>query len=323
MPNWLGDTLLARPLLQALRAWRPGVAILAVGPRALLEPIEAEGSVDGIEDWPREGGGREETTRRVRAWRPGVAIVLPQSFSSAWLAFRSGAAVRIGFRGEARSALLTHALPRQARGELHLSLEFLALGRAAGVEPVPFAPLRLPEAAHGAAREVLERTGWRAGARYAVIGPCSAYGPAREWPAERFVAVARALAARGLGVLVCGTAAERAACGRIADGAGPGVRAIAGETGLTALGALCAGAAVAVCVDSGIAHLAAATGTPTLQIYGSASSAWTHALGPRVRVIHRAPVCSPCFLRSCRIGTICMRDVTIADVLDACRELAA
>ena len=82
-------------------------------------------------------------------------------------------------------------------------------------------------------------------------------------------------------------------------------------------------AAVAVCNDSGLAHLAAAVGAPTVAIFGSTSSAWTAPLGPRVRIVQRAPVCSPCFQRTCRVGTRCLTAIAVADVERACREVAA
>jgi len=87
--------------------------------------------------------------------------------------------------------------------------------------------------------------------------------------------------------------------------------------------ALAARARLALCNDSGLAHLAAATGIPTLQIYGSAASGWTAARGARVRVLHRAPVCSPCWRRTCRIGTRCLDAVSVAWVLAESDSLLA
>jgi lipopolysaccharide heptosyltransferase II len=122
---------------------------------------------------------------------------------------------------------------------------------------------------------------------------------------------------------VCGAASDRAVCSEVAAGAGEGVVALAGETGIELQAALCAAASVAVCNDSGLAHLAAAVGAPTVAIFGSTSSAWTAPLGARVRVVQRAPVCSPCFQRTCAIGYRCLDAISVADVERACREVAA
>jgi len=319
LPNWLGDALLARPLLHALRAARPRDRIAAVGPAALLELLAA----DQVFDLALEAGpDRGALARRVRALEPGAAIVLPGSFSSAWLAFRSGARVRIGFRGEGRAPLLTRALPRGPRGSLHLSREFLELGRVLGAAAVATPPLVVGADAVEKATALLERIGVRKDERVALLGPRSAFGPAREWPAERFAVVGRALGARAR-VLVCGTAAERASCEAVARSAGDGALSIAGETDLPTLAALARRALVAVCNDSGLAHLAAAVGAPTIQIYGSAGSAWTRALGDRVRIVQRAPVCSPCYQRNCRIGTRCLTAISAGEILRAVDEIAA
>ena len=315
LPNWLGDVFMARPLLHALRAAWPAAAVRAVGPEPLLEALLGERVVDDGLAWPRDGAARRAVTARVRADSPEVALVLPASFSSAWLAWRSGAAVRVGFRSEGRSPLLTHALSRRPRGERHLSEEFLDLGSALGVQEVPV-PVLAPAVEDVArARELLAAAGVGEAERVALLGPRSAYGPAREWFADRFAAAGRGLAGRGFRVAVCGTAAEAASCERVAREIGSAAVSLAGRTPLPVLLALAARAQLALCNDSGLAHLAAATGIPTLQIYGSAASGWTAARGPRVRVLHRAPVCSPCWRRTCRIGTRCLDAVSVAWVL--------
>jgi len=322
LPNWLGDVLMARPMLHAARAAWPRARWLGVGPPALLALPAGEGLLDEVVGWPRGAAGRAAAARRVRAWAPDLALVLPGSFSSAWLAWRSGARVRVGHRGEARSPLLTHARPRGARGDRHLSEEFLDLVDVLGVREVPVPALVPPGTAAGAAAALRARAGL-GGERYAIVAPRSAYGPAREWFPDRFAAAGRGLVERGLRVVVCGTAAESASCAAVAQGIGPGAVSLAGATDLPELAALAAGARLALCNDSGIAHLAAATGVPTLQIYGSASSAWTAARGPRVRVLHRAPVCSPCWQRTCRIGTRCLTAVSVAWVLREADALLA
>jgi len=323
LPNWLGDVLMARPLLHALRAAWPGARLLGVGPAPLLALPAGEGALDETAAWPHERRGRRAASGAVRGFRPEAALVLPGSFSSAWLAWRSGARVRVGYRGEGRDWLLTRALPRPARGDRHQSEEYLELAGTLGVPPAAAPPLVPTPEGGTQASAALAAAGLAPGERYALLGPRSAYGPAREWFAERFVAAGRGLAARGLRLLVCGTAAESADCAAIASGIGPAARSVAGATTLPALVGLAVGARLALCNDSGLAHLAAAAGTPTLQIYGSAASAWTAARGPRVRVLHRAPVCSPCWRRTCRIGTRCLDAVTVAWVLAEADTLLA
>jgi heptosyltransferase-2 len=323
LPNWLGDVFMARPLLHALRQAWPGARVLAVGPEPLLAPLAAEGVADEWFAWSRDPAERRAVTARVRERPPEVAFVLPASFSSAWLAFACGARERVGYRSEGRSPLLTRALPRRPRGERHLSDEFLDLAAPLGVQPVAVPVLRPRAEDVRAANALLAEVQIEETSPVALLAPRSAYGPAREWFADRFVAAGRGLVERGLHVLVCGTAGEAAACASVAKGIGEGASNLAGRTPLSLLVALASRVRLALCNDSGLAHLAAATGAPTLQIYGSAASGWTAARGPRVRVLHRAPVCSPCWRRTCLIGTRCLDAVTVAWVLAEADRLMA
>jgi ADP-heptose:LPS heptosyltransferase len=92
---------------------------------------------------------------------------------------------------------------------------------------------------------------------------------ARRWPPDRFAAVARALAADGWPVAVTGTAAERPLALLVAGLAGlPDGAVLAGRTGLRGLARTVAGAALVVCGDTGVGHLATATGTPSVLLFG-------------------------------------------------------
>ena len=211
-----------------------------------------------------------------------------------------------------REVLLTHAIARPQRGESHLSREYLRLLEAVGHKPAVEVPRLLPPAsALGAARTLCGE------GPYAILGPGAVYGPAKRWPAERFAAVARAFREQGWRVLVCGAQADRDVCEEVTRCSGDGVPNMAGRTSLAIQTALCANARVVVCNDSGLAHLSAATGAPTVCIFGSTSSAWTAPLGPRVKVIQHPPVCSPCFQRTCRIGYGCLAAVAVSEVVRA------
>jgi ADP-heptose:LPS heptosyltransferase len=101
-----------------------------------------------------------------------------------------------------------------------------------------------------------------------VLHPGAAY-PARRWPPERFATVARELAEAGYRVVLTGSTAERELASGIAAEAGlPDGTVLAGRTGLAELAALVADAALVVCGDTGIGHLATAFGTPSVLLFG-------------------------------------------------------
>lgn len=321
LPNWLGDAVMARPLLHALRRGLPDAEIRAVAPAPLLDLLGADGVLDRGEPWPAGRAARETLARSLRFWGPEIALVLPPSFSSAWFVRRTGARVRVGTSGEFRGPLLTVALPRPARGEAHVSEGYLELGAAIGVAPAAAPPLALSPAWEDEAAALLESES--VGPAFAILAPGAVYGPAKRWAPERYAAVGRALIAAGREVLVCGAASDRPIALSVAGSIGIGSHALAGRTSIGVQAVLCAHAAVVVSNDSGLAHVAAATGAPTVAVFGSTSSAWTAPRGPRVRVVQHAPVCAPCFRRTCRIGYRCLEAIAVAEVLGVCDEVAA
>jgi ADP-heptose:LPS heptosyltransferase len=123
------------------------------------------------------------------------------------------------------------------------------------------------------------------GRRYAVVHPGAASG-ARRWPVERFATVVRALAADGLDVVLTGSPAEQPLVDLLVEQAGAGPAVVrAGRTDLRELAHLVAGARVLVCGDTGVAHLASATGTPSVVLFGPVSpGSW----GPPSSGPHRA-----------------------------------
>ncbi|HEX2046516.1 MAG TPA: glycosyltransferase family 9 protein [Acidimicrobiales bacterium] len=101
-----------------------------------------------------------------------------------------------------------------------------------------------------------------------VIHP-GASSPARRWPAERWAEVARAEVAEGRRVIVTGSATERELATRVAERAGlPPDAVLAGRTDLLGLAATVAGAAVVLCGDTGVGHLATAFGIPSVVLFG-------------------------------------------------------
>jgi ADP-heptose:LPS heptosyltransferase len=113
-----------------------------------------------------------------------------------------------------------------------------------------------------------------------------AKSPSRRWPAARYAAVAKTLAAAGHRVVVTGSPAEEDLAVRVAALAGLSATAVlAGRTGLGDLAALVSHARLVVSGDTGIAHLATAYGTASVVLFGPMPPArW----GPPPRPYHRA-----------------------------------
>jgi ADP-heptose:LPS heptosyltransferase len=197
------------------------------------------------------------------------------------------------------------------RHEVQRHLDLVAL-LGAPREPATLEfPIRAEDEAHAA--EAARGAGLD-GRRYALLHP-GATSPSRRWPAERWAAVADALAARGLVVVVTGVAGEeetvRAVCARMATDAVD----LCGRTALGGFAALLRDAVLLVGNDSGPAHLAAAVGTRSVTVFLSGDPMrWAHP-APRHRIARVQVECNPCPHLTCPIDHRCAGRLTVAAVL--------
>jgi heptosyltransferase-2 len=69
-------------------------------------------------------------------------------------------------------------------------------------------------------------------------------------------------------------------------------------------------------------HIAAATGTPVVALYGSSDPQYTPPLSDDAEVLYRALACSPCFARECPLGHMnCLSDISVKEVSKAICKL--
>lgn len=153
--------------------------------------------------------------------------------------------------------------------------------------------------------------------------PCSRW-PTKNWPPEYFAALAKALRNEA-SLFVFGSPEDAAVGQQIAEAAGGGVVNQCGRTSLAELGGWLAAMDLVITVDSGPMHIAAATGTPVLALFGPTDPRRTGPYGAAHRVLVREGLaCRPCLSRTCRLpeaDTRCLRGLTPEVVLAAARDM--
>jgi heptosyltransferase-2 len=327
-PSWVGDMVMAQALYRLLAQRSPAVEIHVVAPSWSLPVLARMPEVArGIELAVGHGelalGRRRALGRRLRAERYARAIVLPRSAKAALVPWFARVPRRTGFRGEWRYGLLND-IRAQSPALDQTVKRFVALGREPD-EPVGAVPKdaypRLAVDAENVERlrtaHSLER-----GTPLVALMPGAEYGPAKRWPARHYGVLAARLAAAGSNVVVLGSAKERSLGEEVAAVAGDArVRNLCGRTALVDVVDLVAAADAAVSNDSGLLHVAAATGTPVVALYGSSSPGFTPPLTDSAAVVYLGLDCSPCFARECPLGHLrCLEDISVERVLG---ELAA
>lgn len=246
----IGDLLTAVPALRALRTAHPRERIVLATPSPLRALVTLTGAVDTLLPTAHLG------PLNWASPPPAIAVNLHGRGPQSTHALRACCPV----------ALITHAHQDHPGvsgpdwdadlHEVHRWCRLLAhFGITADPTDLGLRQPDVPSPAPGAA----------------VVHPGAGY-PARRWPPARYVQVARHLAARGLPVVVTGSDQERPLAEQVASEAGlPAGSALAGRLGLGELAALVAGAALVVCGDTGMAHLATAYGTPSVVLFGPVS----------------------------------------------------
>lgn len=312
LPNWLGDTVMAVPALGALRRGHPTARLAAVGPWAGL--LDGQGLADLLITYPRRWGERLAMAGALRRLRADLAVLLPGSFEAAASAWLWAVPRRVGFATGGRRRLLTEWLPRP-EPRLHQVDEYLAVARRAGGLPEEAVPRLAPPPAGGpersSARGLLAGAGAQGRRPLVGVHLGAAFGPAKVWPADLVADFCRLVHRGGGSAVLLGTAADREAAAAVV-GHQP-VASLVGRDSPGLLPALLSELDALVAGDTGVAHLAAALGTPVVALFGPTDWRLTAPRGPAEVVRHPVP-CSPCLLRQCPIEHPCLRGIEPAEV---------
>jgi heptosyltransferase-2 len=309
-PNWLGDAVMALPAVRNLKAMIVRDPLTVAAPEKLAAFWQICPFVDRVLvlDQPKNLAA---TAKKLRGEKFGAAVLLPNSLRAAAEAWLAGIPQRIGYARGGRRLLLTRAIPVPERNPARLHQRFYyqdlitALGGPADAS-VP--GLRGPAAGNGASFTL-------------AICPGAEYGPAKRWPVENFLAVARHFAEKHQArIVLLGATGDAPLAAELARQL-PGAEDRAGRTTLAEFLEALASARLVVSNDSGAMHAASVLGVPTVAIFGSTEPQLTGPLGPRTAVLRHHVPCSPCFLRECPLDFACMKSVTPEMAIAAAEKL--
>ncbi len=340
----LGDVLMTTPAIRALAGvGRPvgrSITLLTSASGAAVAPLipEVDDVIVAAPPWlkgdPADEPSLEEdaaaTQALVARLREGafdaavICTVNTQSaLPSALACLLAGIPLRLAHARENPYRLLTDwvADPEpfaHVRHEVRRQLDLVATVGAT-VEDDHLS-IRVPPGAVRTIRARLEALDLRPADRWVVVHP-GASAPSRRYPIESLAAVVRTLAGEhGVRVVVTGGPIEVEAVAELREAGGRGVEVLHGLD-LAQLAALITIAPVLVGNNSGPAHLAAAVGTPVVDLY--ALTNLQHApWGVPSRVLTHDVPCKGCRKSVCPLGHhACLRGVTPADVVDATLDL--
>lgn len=303
----IGDAVLSTPSLIALRRFLPNAQIDVLLENWVAPVLDGFDTVDNLLVVGDSTASRLATAREIRRRKYDVVFDLHGGTTATLFSFASSAGHRVGYQHYQFSFLYNHLLSSAAdfweRDKTHSAEQQLALLGFVGV-PVDDRPKgRL--AISGKASDSLERKFYEQEkkpfdelGKFALIHPAAAFRT-KEWPPENFARAAEFLREQGLSAIAVAAKDEQHILENVRSKSGVPIHVFNNLT-LPEITALASKARLFVGNDSGIAHIAAAVGTPSVVIFGSSNRdhwrPWTDA--PNEIVFEEFP-CQPCAGHEC------------------------
>lgn len=307
-PNWIGDAVMAQPLLQQLKLRHPERAIDVLAPPSVSPVWRAMAEVDSVLETPFRHGAlqlkeRWAYGRQLRQRGYADAYVLPNTLKYALIPWFAGIARRVGYKGEVRYGLLNamhhdDVPPRPM-------VPFYAAQAQEPSMPLASVPRPRLRATGEQIAAVCAKTGIALERPLVVFAPGAEFGTAKRWPAAHFAQLANMVFEMNplAQVALLGSPKDRDACDEVVAGSGgASMFNLAGATKLDEAIALIARADAVVANDSGLLHIASALNRPVVALYGPTDPDHAPPFSDVAKSISLRLACSPCRQRECPLG---------------------
>lgn len=350
-PNWaevqkllavrldaLGDVLMTTPALHAAKASNPARHVTLLTSAGGAEAARLVPDVDDVivYDAPwvkatsvRPGAGPDrQMIRRLAAGRFDAAVIFTvysqSPLPAAMLCYLADIPRRLAHCRENPYQLLTDWVREREpeRGVRHEAERQLDLVAAVGWRSDDRRMrVAVPDTAAATIERRLDAAGLDARTRWAVLHP-GASAPSRRYPLERFGSVVRALAGRyGWRIVLTGSSDELPLLEPLRAIAPDRILSLGGELSLAELAALIERAPLLIANNTGPVHVAAAVGTPVVDLYALTNPQHTPWQVPSRVLSHDVP-CAPCYRSVCPEGHhLCLEGVAPERVVEAALEL--
>ena len=291
-PNWIGDAVMAQPLLALLRAAHPERPIDVLAPPSVAPVWRQMAEVDEVLETPFRHGPlqlreRWRYARQLRRRGYAAAYVLPNTLKYALIPWLAGIAQRVGYKGESRYGLINvmHFDDVPPRPMVPF---YAALARAPQAPLQPRLPVLRPVLQASAAQiaAACARAGLDPQRPLVAFAPGAEFGSAKRWPASHFAGLAQAIAAAHpqAQIALLGSPKDKEVCTQVVEAAtaaaaaagvpAPALFNLAGATSLAEAVALIAhagagtpaAAAAAVAVSTTWVHASLSLGEPSLSL---------------------------------------------------------
>jgi heptosyltransferase-2 len=306
-PNWIGDAVMAQPLLRLLKQAHPEREIDVLAPPQVVPVWKRIQEADHIMVTPfrhraLQLGERLRTASQLRQRGYQDAYVLPNTLKYALIPWLARIPRRVGYKGEMRYGMV-NVMHHDDTPPRSMVPFYAALAR----EPeLPLSGVLTRPSLIVAGEEteaVAKRLGIDLRRPLVAFAPGAEFGIAKRWPPAHYAQLAERVAETlpDGQIVLMGSANDREACDIVQSQAGV-IHNLAGQTSLDDAIALLAQARAVVSNDSGLLHIASALNRPVVALYGSTDPNYAPPLSDMARTVSLRLECSPCRKRECPLG---------------------
>lgn len=329
-PNWVGDLVMATPILAAIRE-SFSQAKITLGLRPHLEPILRNLNFhDDLHFHPAKAGFRDiqKIAAELKRHQFDAAILFPNSFETALAVAMAGIPKRYGYAMNGRGFLLTNRLRPPTAGFRRIPTPmpyyWTDLVGLAGVEVRSIRPrLAVDDATILDFDRWLLQKGVTPADRLVMVAPGASFGSSKLWKPDRFAAVIDGLHEREKtkALLQFGPGEEPIAREIEKHCKTPVILAADPPLDLHRLKAAARRCDLLICTDSGVRHYGVAFDRPVICIMGPNDPRYTAANLEKTVVIREDVDCGPCQLKLCPLDHRCMERIDPRRVVAAASQL--
>ncbi|MBW1842382.1 MAG: lipopolysaccharide heptosyltransferase II, partial [Deltaproteobacteria bacterium] len=254
-----------------------------------------------------------------------AAILLQNAFEAAFITFLAGIPVRIGYNTDGRRLLLTHPVScspeikavHQTRYYLNI---LTGVGLKDGSQDLYYT---VSEEQKARADDILRKHGITRENHLVGINPSATFGPAKQWPPERFARLSDRLHRfEGAHIIIFGGPDDRGLGEQISWMMRHKPIDLSGRTRLGEAMALIERCRLFVTNDSGLMHVAAALNVPLIAVFGSTNSTTTGPWSKNSKIVQVPIPCSPCLKPECPEGHLdCMNKIDVDTIFNAAKTM--
>ena len=340
VPDHLGDALLATPALTWIKRCQPDLRLHVLCSPANADMFQHFAEIDAIQtlDFPgfQRGAGESKNAlslalteaKTLRRDEYGSALIMrPDHWWGAMIAHLAGIPDRVGYANSGVAPFMTRSLDFTHEHALTRNMRLASAWLNQDMPVTAKLELPLRPGAENEAEMRLAACGIAAQTAIICLHP-GAGAKSKLWQPDKMAAVADALAdAYNAAIVLTGTAGEVSMLNHIASMTQNSQPIIVSDASIGELAALYQRARLALGPDSGVMHLAAAVGTPTVTLFGPADplefAPWGDA--SRHAVITSSMACAPCRVLDWRSDDPalhpCVRDISVDHTLEAARRV--